>query len=97
MSAAKKQAAAADTAPAAITLIEAITQALAYEMRNDESVVELGEDVGVKGGVFRATAGLSQTSGTERVLATPLAETTIAGLTDGMASQGMKQIGRAQV
>ena len=41
-----------------ITLIEAITQALAYEMRNDESVVVLGEDVGVNGGVFRATAGL---------------------------------------
>src|SRR3546814_13475744 len=44
MSAAKKQAAAADTALAAITLIEAITQALAYEMRNDESAVVLGED-----------------------------------------------------
>src|SRR3546814_4951010 len=70
MSAAKKQAAAADTksAPAAITLIEAITQALAYEMRNDDSVLVLGEDVGVNGGVFRATAGLSQTFGTERVL-----------------------------
>src|SRR3546814_7235557 len=87
MSAAKKQAAAADTksAPAAITLIEAITQALAYEMRNDDSVLVLGEDVGVNGGVFRATAGLSQTFGTERVLDTPLDETTIAGLTVGMA------------
>src|SRR3546814_5102462 len=90
MSAAKKQAAAADTAPAAITLIEAITQALAYEMRNDESVVVLGEDVGVNGGVFRATAGLSQTFGTQRVLDTPLDETTIAGLHLGMASHGMK-------
>src|SRR3546814_504101 len=96
MSAAKKQAAAADTAPAAITLIEAITQALAYEMRNDESVVVLGEDVGVNGGVFRATAGLSQTFGTQRVLDTPLDETTIAGLTVGMASQGIKPGAEAQ-
>ena len=45
-----------------IALIEAITQALAYELRNDSSVVVLGEDVGVNGGVFRATAGLSATS-----------------------------------
>ena len=42
--------------PTAITLIEAITQALAYEMRHDDAVVVLGEDVGVNGGVFRATA-----------------------------------------
>src|SRR3546814_11824015 len=88
MSAAKKQAAAADTAPAAITLIEAITQALAYEMRNDEPVVVLGEDVGVNGGVFRATACLSQTFGTPRVLDTPPDETTTASLTVGLASQG---------
>ena len=53
-----------DAAPAAITLIEAITQALAYEMRNDETVVVLGEDVGVNGGVFRATAGLHAESAT---------------------------------
>jgi pyruvate dehydrogenase E1 component beta subunit len=82
--------------PAAITLIEAITQALAYEMRNDNAVVVLGEDVGVNGGVFRATAGLSATFGTERVLDTPLDETTIAGLTVGMASQGMKPVAEAQ-
>jgi pyruvate dehydrogenase E1 component beta subunit len=79
-----------NTAPAAITLIEAITQALAYEMRNDDAVVVLGEDVGVNGGVFRATAGLQQAFGDQRVLDTPLDETTIAGLTVGMASQGMK-------
>src|SRR3546814_2299641 len=65
-------------------------------MRNDESVVVLGEDVGVNGGVFRATAGLSQTFGTQRVLDTPLDETTIAGLTVGMASQGMKPVAEAQ-
>src|SRR6187397_1187488 len=84
------------TAPAAITLIEAITQALAYEMRNDDTVVVLGEDVGVNGGVFRATAGLSATFGTQRVLDTPLDETTIAGLTVGLASQGMRPVAEAQ-
>jgi len=80
----------------AITLIEAITQALAYEMKHDDSVVVLGEDVGVNGGVFRATAGLQQTFGSERVLDTPLDETTIAGLTVGMASQGMRPVAEAQ-
>ena len=49
--------------PTAITLIEAITQALAWELRHDDSVVVLGEDVGVNGGVFRATAGLQQQFG----------------------------------
>ncbi|HST44981.1 MAG TPA: alpha-ketoacid dehydrogenase subunit beta [Luteimonas sp.] len=83
-------------APAAITLIEAITQALAYEMRNDPSVLVLGEDVGVNGGVFRATAGLQATFGPERVLDTPLDETTIAGLTVGMAAHGMKPVAEAQ-
>jgi len=81
---------------AAITLIEAITQALAYEMRHDESVLVLGEDVGINGGVFRATAGLQQIFGDQRVLDTPLDETTIAGLTVGLATQGMKPIAEAQ-
>src|SRR5690606_2071483 len=81
---------------AAITLIEAITQALAWEMAHDESVIVLGEDVGVNGGVFRATAGLQQRFGAERVLDTPLDETTIAGLTVGLASQGMKPVAEAQ-
>ena len=79
-----------------ITLIEAITQALAWEMRNDPSVLVLGEDVGVNGGVFRATAGLQQRFGSERVLDTPLDETTIAGLTVGLAVQGMKPVAEAQ-
>ena len=81
---------------AAITLIEAITQAMAWELRHDESVVVLGEDVGINGGVFRATAGLQQTFGSERVIDTPLDETTIAGLTVGLATQGMKPIAEAQ-
>ena len=66
---------------AAITLIEAITQALAWEMKHDDTVLVLGEDVGVNGGVFRATAGLQQRFGADRILDTPLDETTIAGLT----------------
>ncbi|MBB1115839.1 alpha-ketoacid dehydrogenase subunit beta [Stenotrophomonas sp. W1S232] len=79
-----------------ITLIEAITQALAWEMTHDPSVLVLGEDVGVNGGVFRATAGLQQRFGAERVLDTPLDETTIAGLTVGLAVQGMKPVAEAQ-
>lgn len=79
-----------------ITLIEAITQALAWEMANDAAVVILGEDVGVNGGVFRATAGLQQRFGDQRVLDTPLDETTIAGLSVGLAAQGMKPIAEVQ-
>ncbi|MCR6663347.1 MAG: alpha-ketoacid dehydrogenase subunit beta [Luteimonas sp.] len=86
------------TAPAdkPIALIEAITQALAWELAHDASVVVLGEDVGVNGGVFRATAGLQQSFGPERVLDTPLDETTIAGLSVGMAAMGMKPVAEAQ-
>ena len=79
-----------------ITLIEAITQALAWEIAHDDSVVVLGEDVGVNGGVFRATAGLQPVFSSERVLDTPLDETTIAGLTVGLASQGMSPVAEAQ-
>jgi len=81
---------------AAITLIEALTQAMAWELKHDPSVLILGEDVGVNGGVFRATAGLQQIFGAERVLDTPLDETTIAGLSVGLATQGMRPIAEAQ-
>jgi 2-oxoisovalerate dehydrogenase E1 component beta subunit len=80
----------------AVTLIEAVTMALAHELERDSSVVILGEDVGVNGGVFRATAGLQQRFGSERVLDTPLDETTIAGLTVGLATQGMRPIAESQ-
>ena len=80
----------------AITLIEAITQALAWEMAQDPSVLVLGEDVGANGGVFRATVGLQQRFGDQRVLDTPLDETTIAGLAVGLATQGMKPVAEAQ-
>ena len=79
-----------------ITLIEAVTQALAFELNNDPSVLVLGEDVGVNGGVFRATAGLQQRFGPGRVLDTPLDETTIAGVTVGMAVQGLRPVAEAQ-
>jgi pyruvate dehydrogenase E1 component beta subunit len=79
-----------------ITLIEAITQALAWEIAHDDTVVVLGEDVGVNGGVFRATAGLQQRFGSARVIDTPLDETSIAGLSVGMAVQGMKPVAEAQ-
>lgn len=81
---------------AEITLIEAITQALAYEMAADKDVVVLGEDVGVNGGVFRATVGLLERFGPDRVLDTPLAESMIAGLSIGMAAQGLKPVAEFQ-
>ncbi|KPK61014.1 MAG: 2-oxoisovalerate dehydrogenase [Gammaproteobacteria bacterium SG8_31] len=81
---------------AKVTLIEAITMALAHEMERDESVVVLGEDVGVNGGVFRATAGLQERFGPDRVMDTPLAESMIAGLSVGMAAQGMRPVAEIQ-
>lgn len=75
-----------------ITLVEAVTQALAYELAEDPNVVVMGEDVGVNGGVFRATDGLQAQFGDVRVRDTPLAENMLAGLAVGMAAQGMKPI-----
>ncbi|MBY0545605.1 MAG: alpha-ketoacid dehydrogenase subunit beta [Gammaproteobacteria bacterium] len=79
-----------------ITLIEAITQALAYEMQADNNVVILGEDIGTNGGVFRATLGLLEKFGPERVMDTPLAEAMIAGTAIGMAAQGLKPVAEFQ-
>lgn len=80
----------------AITLIEAVNKALAYEMGVDKEVVVFGEDVGINGGVFRATDGLQDKFGKERVIDTPLAEAMIAGVAIGMAAQGMKPIAEIQ-
>jgi pyruvate dehydrogenase E1 component beta subunit len=77
---------------AEITMVEAVTQALAYEMQQDKDVVLMGEDIGLNGGVFRATDGLYKRFGAERVIDTPLAETMIAGLAIGMAAQGLKPV-----
>ncbi|MGH8400185.1 MAG: alpha-ketoacid dehydrogenase subunit beta [Gammaproteobacteria bacterium] len=81
---------------AKITMVEAITMAMAHELENDPSVVVLGEDVGINGGVFRATAGLQQRFGKDRVMDTPLAEALIAGISIGMAAQGMKPVAEIQ-
>ncbi len=81
---------------AKITLVEAVTQALAYEMAHDEDVILLGEDIGLNGGVFRATEGLQARFGERRVRDTPLAESMIAGLTIGMAAQGLKPVAEFQ-
>ena len=81
---------------AELTLVEAVNQALAYEMAADENVVVLGEDVGVNGGVFRATAGLQERFGAERVIDTPLAETLIGGVAVGMAAQGLRPVAEIQ-
>lgn len=81
---------------ASLAMVEAVTMALAWELTHDESVVVLGEDVGINGGVFRATAGLRDRFGDNRVIDTPLAETMIAGISVGMAAQGMKPIAEAQ-
>jgi 2-oxoisovalerate dehydrogenase E1 component beta subunit len=77
---------------AELTLIEAVNQAFVYEMRSDKDVVLLGEDVGVNGGVFRATDGLIDEFGSDRVVDTPLAESVIVGMGIGMAAQGLKPI-----
>src|SRR3970282_68439 len=81
---------------AQITLVEAINLALAREMERDESVVVLGEDVGVDGGVFRATLGLAGRFGRGRVLDPPLAEALIAGMAIGMAAEGLKPVAEIQ-
>ena len=67
-----------------------------WEMQHDPAVVVIGEDVGANGGVFRATQGLQQRFGAERVQDTPLAEAAIAGIAIGMAAQGLKPIAEIQ-
>lgn len=81
---------------AEITLVEAVNMALARALADDTSVVVLGEDVGIGGGVFRATAGLQKRFGPDRVIDTPLAETLISGLCVGMSAQGLKPVGEIQ-
>jgi 2-oxoisovalerate dehydrogenase E1 component beta subunit len=79
-----------------ITLVEAVTQALAYELAHDENIVVFGEDVGKNGGVFRATQGLQERFGEHRVFDSPLAESMIAGLAIGMSLQGLKPVAEFQ-
>jgi pyruvate dehydrogenase E1 component beta subunit len=77
-------------------MIEAIAMAQAWELEHDPSVVVLGEDVGKSGGVFRATAGLIERFGADRVQDTPLAENMIAGMCVGMAAQGLRPVAEIQ-
>jgi 2-oxoisovalerate dehydrogenase E1 component beta subunit len=81
---------------AEMTLVEAINLALARAMEEDPNVVVVGEDVGVNGGVFRATVGLQKRFGSERVIDTPLSEVLIGGLCVGMAAQGLRPVGEIQ-
>lgn len=80
----------------AITMIEAVTQALSHELEQDPNVVVFGEDVGLNGGVFRATQGLQEKFGEHRVFDTPLAESMIAGMAVGMSTQGMRPVAEIQ-
>ncbi|WP_296651746.1 alpha-ketoacid dehydrogenase subunit beta [Paraburkholderia sp.] len=75
-----------------LNMIDALNLALAYELEHDPDVVLLGEDIGVNGGVFRATVGLQARFGAQRVLDTPLAETALAGTAIGMAAMGLKPV-----
>ena len=79
-----------------LTLVEAVNQALAHAMAEDDDVLLLGEDIGVNGGVFRATNGLQARFGRERVIDTPLAEAGIAGVAVGMAAMGLKPVAEIQ-
>ena len=81
---------------AIISYIDSITMAIREEMERDPKVFVLGEDVGVKGGVFKATQGLYEQFGEERVIDAPLAESAIAGVGIGAAMYGMRPIAEMQ-
>jgi pyruvate dehydrogenase E1 component beta subunit len=75
-----------------VNLVEAVNMALAHALEHDPSVVLMGEDIGVNGGVFRATVGLQARFGAQRVIDSPLAETALAGTAVGMAAMGLKPV-----
>lgn len=75
-----------------VNLVEAVNMALANALEHDPSVVLMGEDIGVNGGVFRATVGLQARFGPQRVIDSPLAETALAGTAIGMAAMGLKPV-----
>ena len=75
-----------------LTMIQAITEALDIALERDENTLIFGEDVGKNGGVFRATEGLQEKYGTERVFDTPLAESGIGGLAIGLALEKFRPI-----
>ena len=79
-----------------MNIIQAVNDALRIEMRRDPRVVVLGEDVGKFGGVFRATSGLHDEFGADRVIDTPLAEAGIIGTAIGMALYGLRPVPEIQ-
>lgn len=79
-----------------LTIAQAVRDAMRDEMDRDPSVVILGEDVGVDGGVFRATDGLIERFGSDRVIDTPLAESAIIGMSVGMAATGLRPVAEIQ-
>ncbi|UEX89464.1 alpha-ketoacid dehydrogenase subunit beta [Staphylococcus ratti] len=81
---------------AQMTMVQAINNALATELKNDENTLIFGEDVGVNGGVFRVTEGLQKEFGEDRVFDTPLAESGIGGLALGLSTQGYRPIMEVQ-
>ena len=81
---------------AQMTMVQAITNALQTELKNDENVLVFGEDVGQNGGVFRVTEGLQKEFGEDRVFDTPLGESGIGGLSIGLALQGFRPVPEIQ-
>jgi pyruvate dehydrogenase E1 component beta subunit len=79
-----------------LTLVKTVNLALARAMEDDDRVLVLGEDVGVNGGVFRATEGLQARFGESRVMDTPLSELAIAGVSIGLAAQGFRPVAEIQ-
>lgn len=79
-----------------LNIVEAVNQGLRNEMERDGSVVVYGEDVGLEGGVFRATVGLQEKFGEDRVFDTPLAESAIVGTGVGMAINGLRPVAELQ-
>jgi 2-oxoisovalerate dehydrogenase E1 component beta subunit len=81
---------------APVTMLEAIREALLEEMQRDPAVVLLGEDVGVYGGAFKASEGLLERFGWERVIDTPVSETAIVGAAVGMGYLGLRPVAELQ-
>ncbi len=79
-----------------LNLVQAVNHALRDEMRKNDRVILLGEDIGVNGGVFRATEGLYKEFGSNRVIDTPLAESGIIGVAIGMALYGLRPVAEIQ-
>src|SRR5579871_5783484 len=79
-----------------LSVLEAVREALLEEMERDPTVLVLGEDIGRLGGVFRATDGLLDRFGPDRVVDMPMAETAIAGISVGLAMRGMRPVAEIQ-